>query len=173
MNILVSEKPARCELGDVLYGEEYIDSWLSDDFAEEPLNIILLSLCYPHTFAALSLMGFENANEVYRKLEYQCPWTKNKYIWFAPVAIVVKNGDEKKYNKVPKYATTVLKKSAKGVFEMSPERMFENSIINTMMGHGYTYVTCPDDGHGRPEGAIVQLSNGDELIVRCWIWYNK
>ncbi len=160
--------------GDILYGVKYIDSMTPNDFAEEPLDIILLHFCAYNTFAALAILGCGNAHEVFRSVTYQCPWSKNEYVWFAPVAIIIKDGDEKKYEKLPKYATTVLQKSAKGPFKMSPnDLLWNNQIIDAMMGHGYTVGTNPDDGMNRKNSVIIQLSNGDELIVRCWVWYNK
>jgi len=42
-----------------------------------------------------------------------------------------------------------------------------------LMGSGYTSGCIPSDGHARQVLCHVDLSNGDELLVSVWDWYNK
>ena len=56
---------------------------------------------------------------------------------------------------------------------VDPERFKATGIIAAMMGHGYTTFTLPSDGSGDKVLGIVKLSNGDELLVHCWVWFNK
>jgi len=45
--------------------------------------------------------------------------------------------------------------------------------VRSMMGSGYTTGTLPSDGHGSIEVGYVGLNNGDALRCYVWEWYNK
>jgi hypothetical protein len=115
-----------------------------------------------------------DAGDLKTMLEYECPWSDNRYYWFMPNLILVRKDvgiyrqgrlKDKEYDY---YFDTAFIKHIHGhnIFEL-------DNVHRAFLGHGYTDSTLPSDGSGRLEKAAVALENGDFLLGWTWIWFNK
>jgi hypothetical protein len=161
------EKPYTPDLGDILYGSEYIEKEIKK---EDIKNLNTIPICvYNGGNPWLSLInrfGID-ATVLEEAVKYSCPYTDNHYYWFVPVRLVLR-----------KNTITYYKKDSKDDYAYDIDwwksvnfRM--NTIINAHLGHGYTDGTLPYDGSGNTEIVLVPLDNGDALLGYCWFWYNK
>jgi hypothetical protein len=115
-----------------------------------------------------------DASDLKTMLEYECPFSDNKYYWFIPNLILIKNDVEiyrqgkLKSKEYDYYFDTAFMK------QMHGDRLFElDEVQRAFLGHGYTDGTLPSDGSGKLERAAVALENGDFLLGRTWLWFNK
>jgi len=125
-------------------------------------------------------LGVVNAKDIKEKLTAECPWSDNKYFIFYPIAILFqdKNTWDSKQN--DKYFGPYRDMFFDRDWQM---RRFEikdrevhfsiGSVDRSLLGHGYTEGTMPSDGGGGLKNAAMHLSNGDLIIGKVWVWYNK
>jgi len=126
-------------------------------------------------FAGLADLGVD-ANAVQEEALYQCPWSGNHYHWMFPLGILT--DDEKRYG----LDSGNIRSGRPWLCPMVSADMDENGytdpteldkITKAMLGHGYTGGTLPSDGVGEIVLATVPLDNGDEILVACWVWFNR
>lgn len=166
---ILAEPCAEPEYGNILYGSEYI--W--DIEKIESLNnpeTKFISLRSPNPWEAAKRLNV-NADTLKESLLYECPFIHgNKYFWMIPTAIVVCE-DIKQYRK-PNYSSSMLDFMFDNKLSLNSLRELD-VIQKTMLGHGYTYFTLPDDGVNELKEFTINLNNGDKLLMSGWVWYNK
>jgi hypothetical protein len=152
--------------GDILYGSRYV---LNEVKIEDAEHMDRLPICFYNTgnpwISLPKRLGID-ADELKKAVEYDCPYTKNKYYWILPTYLVLTSNTVKYYNGKPddfEFDIDWWKRS-----DIKP-----NSIQLALLGHGYTNGTLPCDGSGAIKLVLVSLDNGDALLCYCWIWYNK
>lgn len=174
IQLVQAAKPYKPEIGDLVCewckpekSELYLDS------AKGPGTDKVVPLCiiYPNPWVALEWFNID-AKPIMAK--YECPYTNYKHFAIVPTALLLLQGDTKRYEKC---------KSMYGMDyildwdfhkHMHKERRLEVFPIQKMLlGSGYTHGTCINDGHGSLEYARVNMDNGDALWVAFWEWYNK
>jgi len=178
IKIIPAKPVAKPEIGDVLYGEEFlskIEIYTVELFKtsfENPASNRLIQPSMPFTggFSGLSALSIDAA-VLQEQVRYNCPWTDNQYYWMYPLGVV--SDDEERYGidreKTPWLCRTINQQD--DMDNIDPSHL--NTIVKTMLGHGYTVGTRPSDGHGEVVLGTIPLDNGDELLVACWVWFNK
>ncbi len=163
--------------GDNFGSIEYGHEWLADIplESEELLGRKILYL-EPNYWADLLRLGIGyEASTAEQEVIYSCPWGDNYYYWIMPVGIILSGSHEYLYaataNPVPRHR--LLEIGEKCGTDFSLRECMENKIMTAEMGHGFTTSTLPSDGMGRRRFALMQLSNGDAILVITWVWFNK
>lgn len=160
------------DVGDVLYGQGFIIQPPAMDLS--PGHDKLLPLCMTND-PWITLVRYNvDADDLKTMLEYECPFSDNKYYWFIPNLILVKKSVEiyrqgrLKDKQYDYYFDTAFIKHIHGhnIFEL-------DSVRRAFLGHGYTDGTLPSDGEGKLVKAAVALENGDFLLGWTWLWFNK
>lgn len=147
----------------------------------ETLSITTLAV-NPWKFLQLAkvLNNFDNT-------KYKCVWSDNVYYGFWPIILVCDNLSADEWvSRAFDGGLMVNEPFVNMAKDSSWTRKWINeyadaegglipigSIGRAFMGHGYTHVTMPDSGTAEYRNAAMLLSNGDRLIGRTWIWYNK
>ena len=174
---IVQNKPYCPEFGDILSGNEYIKTAVhckagasfKEVFGDIGRGFIPV-IQNPWQFLEKINIIIEGLKKTF---QYECPFTHNTYYHFIPIAIVVN------YNStVEQYRQPNFENSWDYLFDLEwvlhmckmPEI---DSIQRSMLGHGYTFATLPDDGSGKFIKALIELDNKDHILGYCWEWYNK
>lgn len=180
-------KPA---IGTILYGSEYVNILGNAQSFFEDLpqdNVISLGYISQRPFVALggedrgypedfvpkidqeSLQSFKGA------IQYTCPYMESDFFWTVPLAIITSTPEDYMNPKSVWYPmATDLEWTLDNNVVFDEEGELElHRIQKIMMGTGYTFGTIVSDGHGRAVDTYVHLSNGDFLLCKSWVWYNK
>lgn len=176
VKILKSSKKNNHSVGDILYGVDYVDSIsipTKIDWKNKP--ILFLDGISPNTWEALTILNIDFA-EFKSKVSYQDPYSNNTYYWQFPIGI--QTSDLIKYAQCKRNGSHVLSSIYPWLFDADYiGNMYKNleigKISKTLLGHGYTSYTLPDDGSNSLDFGTINLDNGDQLICAIWIWYNK
>lgn len=179
MITIVDYKPAFQSLDcAVLFGARYIKRLIDDSGDGNELigrRILQLGWRGHQHWIVLGRLGIIHTR-VMKDVTYSCPWTKNRFFWWYPVALLLEH--RYKYEGgIDLYPDDDMSQrvgyESNCLTSVTVKDAISGSIIRSMMGHGYTIGTLPSDGHGKIVPALVDLSNGDQLLVACWVWYNK
>jgi hypothetical protein len=156
--------------GDILYGEHYLKNLPSSlkKLAKGKKLAIPVDFNEPNAWKVLHNVGVTNAFDVMQEATYRCPFIKdNKYFWFVPQLIIT--SDISKYENIqPHWRDTE--------FLITQGCLDKNWILQdpyNMLGHGYTDFTLPTDGSSGRSIAIMELDDGDIVVVATQVWYNK
>lgn len=108
---------------------------------------------------------------------YECPFiTGNRFFGIYPIGIQLQyNSTIDKY-RIGRFASQDFNYLFDLEFQKSNIRQLlelNNPFLRTFIGSGYTMATLPSDGQSMETNASVRLSNGDSLLVKTFIWYNK
>jgi len=168
---IIQKKPYVPEIGDILSGSEFIVRKVKND--EKLGNFIFANAISHNPWITLKKLDID-AEQLKKEFEYKDPFTDNTYYHFIPLAIIVK--DVNVYRK-GRYSS----KDCDYLFDVEWNTSFVckdkhpelNSISKSMLGHGYTDGTLPNDGDGKHIEVLIELDNGDFLFGYCWEWYNK
>ncbi len=177
LTLIRAKSPAKPKIGDILYGQEWLDRFVEsrDLIGRKLFN---LSWLHPDGWLALEHLGIPVV-EIDSEVQYSCPWVgTNVYSWWYPIAIILDGADDAYSERVSRTLSFIqeIREKSRNFMKHFGFRDFELSklgVTAAMMGHGYTVGTLPSDGHGSRKWAIVKMSNGDELLVCCWEWFNK
>jgi hypothetical protein len=162
------EIPYTPEIGDILSGAEFIKRTTPEleDFYE--WNYFPANSANLNVWESLKKFGID-ISELRRTVEYQCPWSNNRFYHFLPIVVIA--NDLKLYRECFHGDDYMFLGKDMGVTD---KYVFDlNEIHKSMMGHGYTEFTLPIDGHGKWIKVLVELENHDFLFGYCWEWYNK
>lgn len=175
MKARLIEMPAEQRLqedgGDILFGKEYLASATeAERLGQTPF--VLLEAIHPNPLTALiSLRVDTDAFE--RAMTYTCPYTTYTHLWAVPVAIL--SSRPSLYPPSDAFA-----RSYAHAFDWRwnagqwGDRIFKLDRVGQMLlGSGYTNFTGAQDGSGSQELNKVPMDNGDFVLVRHWVWYNK
>ena len=166
--------PGKDKIGDILYGGDYLAEVFENPEVLVGKKVVRLGRISTNHWVALDKLGIVGARKTARELEYDCPWTTNRFYWWYPILLITKE-EGSAYKKTLTWNCDV--RCAVGHDDTSLHELGLNKICSpiddVMMGHGYTPMTLPTDGHGRRAYAAVELSNGETLVVSCWVWFNK
>lgn len=182
--VIVSKKPFKPEIGDILYGEEYFEQFTKTDLKDVDI-IPLRSINLLNPWQALRDFHVD-PHPFQSEVEYYCPLLRQNYYWAVPTYILTKNIEQ--YLENTRHAM-LYRNDWEWLREMGKEgsikdpynniQQFERHILfmsratNLLLGTGFTEGTLPTDGHGSLEEAKVGLDNGDFVTVNLWVWYNK
>lgn len=168
---MTQKNPYKPECGDILSGGEYLVKKVENK--DKIGDYLFISTFGNNPWNAIERLGI-HSKPLKQAFRYECPFTKNTYYHFIPVALVLNNGVEqykKEFKDNPDvdylFDTKWAKSLSMGVL---PEA---NTIQMSMLGHGYTEGTLPSDGGGDFINVLIELDNGDFLFGHCWEWYNK
>jgi hypothetical protein len=153
------------EIGDILYGAEYLRVV---DIAELKKK----KFVYYSRRQIIEIEGMES-------FIYHCPFIRgNKYLWFWPTYSFADESKkrEPEFHVQKPFRQDVMKaiKSVENPYGTKKDTGWENFGSEFYyMGHGYTEMTLPSDGCNHKELACVITDNGDILVGRTWVWFNK
>ncbi len=170
IDIRVPKSAAKPRIGDVLYGERFLNRVELRVADLEGKRLIRNPNC---RFNLADLGIATDALEA--QIVYGCPWTENKYHWMFPLGVVT--DDEKRYGldasriEGRPWMCRQISASEHSIDHVDPSEWCK--VTDAMLGHGYTTGTLPSDGHGNKVLATIPLDNGDEILVVCWVWFNK
>lgn len=168
--------PGKPRLGHVLFGAKFISEFCPDTRKLIGKRVIHLGCIDVDYWAAAQRLGIscETAQDA---AKYECPWTNNQFYWWYPLLLETCSDVPTLYREELTYNVDVHKVIREGhsnLYYIDHNELCDyTDITRTMLGHGFTPMTMPNDGHGCIELARVLLSNGESLIVACWVWYNK
>ena len=171
--------------GDILYATKFIYKmcYLKD---VEKFRLIHLGYIERDSWNTLESAGIDG-DKFREKSIYKCPWINgNKYYWHLPVAIITQDNydtyKERIYSKIPDYICDMVfdedwmnNRIYSKMFDKAPRlpEHYPGGVQQSIMGHGYTDFTLPNDGSGSIRFSMAKLDNGDNLICYSWVWYNK
>lgn len=164
-----AKKQYKDEIGDILYGKEYI----SGKIKEIPEEYNVLPFFFSNPFKSLKIFGVDI--EIFeKKFQYECPFSDNKYYWFVPSFLLVRDSNVYRKNKD-------IDRNFDYLFDSDFQKMYNehrledgpDKVVNAFLGHGYTTFTLPSDGHGNVDLVSINLDNDDKIVGHCHIWYNK
>ncbi len=165
--VITPKSAAKPRIGVVLYGERFLSRV---ELAVADLEGKRLVRDQNRRFN-LSDLGIATG-DLEAQVVYRCPWTENKYYWMFPLGVVT--DDEKRYgldiSREP-WMCRLISPSPCSIDHVNPSKWSE--VTDAMLGHGYTVQTLPGDGHGNKVLATIPLDNGDEILVACWVWFNR
>lgn len=167
------------QIGDILYGADYVQIESFDNIKNliDSWYILPLSLLRGNSWRALKLLGIEDMSGAFK---YNCPYVEgNVYYWFVPLYLLYNNADV--YKDVLKHEyfrdSNWHKKYIIGWIDEEPtsdrEGLLITKVERSMLGHGFTDSTLPNDGDGELNFATMRLSNDDLILGKVWVWYNK
>jgi hypothetical protein len=170
-------KPYKPEFGDILSGGEYLVRKVKNK--EDLGDYLWVGTFGNNPWHAIERLGIDST-KLKAIFRYSCPFTDNVYYHFIPVVVILKNG-EKTYRKTFEDANGGPSTGFDYLFDLEWSRGLTikgvlpeaNTIQMTMLGHGYTDGTLPNDGSGDFINVLIELDNGDFLFGHCWEWYNK
>lgn len=173
IQVVAPKSAAKPEIGDVLYGERFLSRVELAPTELEGKRLVRS----PNRGFNLSGLGIATAT-LETQIVYRCPWTENKYYWMFPLGVVT--DDEKRYGLDASkldgrpWMCRLISSSEHSIDHIDPSDLAPlTTVMTAMLGHGYTAETLPSDGHGNKVLATVPLDNGDEILVVCWVWFNK
>jgi hypothetical protein len=170
-NVVEAATACRPEIGDFVGGDKYYVRPVKDGDTAHGDYIYLNFRSNP--WSALQLLGVDTT-DFQKACTYRCPFVEgNRYYAAIPVCLRVAC--------VAPYRVGRLAESGFDyVFDTSFTRSFmggglfkPNSIMRTMMGHGYRDCALPCDGSGDIKYYWAGLDNEDTLYCAVWEWYNK
>jgi len=170
-----------CDIGDILYGDGFFIKPHEDFFGKK--KFLPLAALYYNPWHSLEALGID-FEKFKKELEYEDYVEKrNIYYWAIPIFLFSDDVDEIIDKTKAIYWKDIHKDhewQVRSYFrqwgdEDNPlEKDFRLSkILEAMLGHGYTYGTIPSDGSGEQKNALVELSDGNFLGCKVWVWYNK
>jgi len=166
MKIEVAKEKYIPDCGDILFGSDYISS----KFDRKTVKSLLLfhNLNQWNSLIELDIDHSKFKNSV----RYMDFLTNNEYFWFLPIMITSTEKDVHiKFNKKESVYTDIdycLRSFYDGDKLNKPYK-----ISQSLLGHGYTYGTLPDDGDNTIDLLNVDLNETDKITGYCWIWFNK
>jgi hypothetical protein len=132
-----------------------------------------LYLCNQNTWKALTHLGID-IFPIYHSMIYRGAYSENYYYYVIPIYIFTDN---------PKTYAAKVESPYKEVWdqkiyldEMRPcyeEGFFINSIQKTLLGHCYSHTQLPHDGSCELHDSVMELSNGEEVGVKIWVWFQN
>ena len=170
--------------GDYLWWDDYICEIFDEDFKDNQI-LPLYNMCLMNPWKFMDRLGIE-IKEMKKKAMYSCPYSEMEFCAVMPFAILSKD--------IEKYRKGDFKKS---VFDMtwdddwtrsmsfkgdgenrfltnlSQYKVPDMNIYEVQMGHGYTFATLHTDGDADMVEAKVGIDNGDWLVIKTWMWFNK
>jgi len=161
----------KLDCGDILCGEEYIDSLLTEeDFSK---NYISLSSIGNDTWHSLQIFNIK-INELQKEFEYECPFNNNKYFWFVPSILLLTSTTDPRLI----YGNNLSNQRKEFIFDFGWTRQMKSGrelsgIQKAFLGHGYTVGTLPSDGSNELIQVKIKLNNNDFIGGYCYVWYNK
>jgi len=164
-------KPAVPENGGVLYARQFLSriGISVDDLAGKRL---VQARGY-RGFDGLANLGVD-ASTLQNRVLYACPWSGKRYYWMFPLGVVTDAAGVGRYGDCPPWRCRAILREED--IEDDTEGIDPNDfggVVSAMLGHGYTEGTLPSDGCCGQMLATVPLDNGDEILVVCWVWFNK
>lgn len=164
--------PARPEYGDILAGQKYVCKIFegNEELCLSGKHLVVSKL---QTLKSYEEMGID----VSWIPTYVCPFRGIKFYLMMPVGVLTEKG-QSEYHSHPPFGMTDFynRQIAFGSYSIDDIDIWhraKSGISMSFLGHGYTSGTLPSDGGVELKLGIVQLSNGDELLVAVWVWYNK
>lgn len=164
---------------------------------EKDLNLYSIKKSFDYNpFEKLDLFNIDK--KFFTETSYRCPFNNIKHYCVLPLALISKNIT----NNYPAYMDTINEFNkkmvqdtdydfslffntnfyddkeliVKGLFPFE-ETIYEinnsNNPVDILLGSGYTYGQLPHDGHNEYKILGLELSNGDYLLVKAILWYNK
>jgi hypothetical protein len=155
------------ENGDLMGGSEYFYDVYNDKYSER--EYFYLEGISHNTWKSLNTI----LNEKVEPPTYKCPWTDNSFYSLIPLAIM--STDIHKYKdsvKIPSFKLDMIFDFEWTSYHF-PVNEHNHDISKSLLGHGYTFCTLPYDGSPGTELTLMELSNGDHVICKSIIWYNK
>jgi len=200
INPVIQDPPFTPELGDILFGAEYIAGYadrkrlirpapsltlttgVSSLTQTEPRpNVLPVFTCgWYHPWSAIQIKFGIEPKDMERAFKYNCPFTSNKFYWCIPCYLILR-GSVQRY-RIGDWASKNFDYEFDVDFHSEPFEKQEDSdilrlahdpLICSYLGHGFTDVNLPNDGDGDVERVLIELDNGDALLCLCWVWYNK
>jgi len=194
IKIVKQKHPWRDDIGDVLQGTDYPKCLFTPDMVPSAKVVVGLPYAAYNPWKALERVNVD-PEPLKTEVEYPCSFVEgNRYWMFMPNVILAKDlkpyappgYDPKNYDKCvcmflalaldsdwTKSMYFGLRSDADTVVDSDHWPPALSSVARAMRGHGYTYCTLPDDGHGRWKLVCLELDNGDLLTGWIWAWYNK
>lgn len=172
---------AEPKIGDILYCGEYLsrvelevqELIQQPEWRFKPGTLNRLIQTQTRGFKGLFEIGVD-ATVLEESVRYNCPWSDNVYYWMYPLGVI--SDDEKKYGRDSEdtqgFPWLCRKINTRTNMDDIDPSVF-GKLVDAMLGHGYTAGTLPCDGSGEKVLATIPLDNGDELLVACWVWFNK
>jgi len=174
LTIVKPKRQFQPELGDFLFGSEFIHSYLTkkEIAANDFFVIPLMFMNFYHPFTTLKRLSID-ASELRQNCTYRCPFRHHtSFYGLLPIAI--------KTNDVAKYRQNGFENAAfNSIFDLEWQKnridqiLSSNQISKAFLGHGFTDGTLPFDGDNAIVNVKLQLSNNDFILALTWEWYNK
>jgi len=173
ITIIEPKKLFKPRNGEILYGGKYISKVVKtvDLYGRRILQLGWWGHPYWSVLDRLSIYH----KRIMQDTLYDCPWTGNRFFWWYPLGVLINHSyciDKETIMPNDRRVAHIRLRSS-WPESISPEDVMGGVIVQAAMGHGYTGGTLPSDGGGAVEPALVDLSNGDQLLVSCWVWSNK
>jgi len=163
-------KKLSVDCGDILYGEEYLRKFTQDELEKA-------FYAYPFEMP-FNMEDSEFKEQFVQAFQYECPFIEgNKYFWFFPFTMFTNTRKEQHWWNA--YMDSIKKDAIDQIKSWQDQRKYEDDYVedhyyeSIYLGHGYTHGTFPSDGNNSKEMAAVEMENGDLLIGKVFIWYNK
>lgn len=184
MELIQHKKPTRVhKYGDILYpfkdwgpntgtGVKWFSEYKPKDL--KGLGFIGTKIIDNFGWKTLQEMGISNALKFSEELKYECEWSDNTYYWAMPLCVYYQDGDfwrEQLKDKVPDWNLDYI--LDKEYHEGRHDTTATSEIEDAFLGHGYSEFGGPSDGSHNLYPAVMQLDNGDKLLVKVWVWFNK
>ena len=183
--IVASKKPLKLEIGDILFGAEYVEEFKKSHLK----NVDIIPLRYLNTLNPWKVLrDFHiDPHPFQSEVSYHCPLLKQEYYWIVPAYILTKDIvqylENTSHARLFEHDWDWLRKmgreNAEKDFLINNTQQFRDHILfmsratNLLLGTGFTEMTLPTDGDGSVEEARIRLDNGDSIVVNLWFWYNK
>lgn len=157
---IIQKQPFTPDYGDILSGGEYLAREVKgSEIIGNFLSTQAINNDPWETLTALSI----NVAPLKKAFQYSCPYTRNTYYHFIPLAILLIDGHD-----IDMYRKGYESPSWDFAFNLKWSKQ-----CCSMLGHGYTDGTLPSDGSGKHIKVLIELDNGDFLFGYCWLWFNK
>jgi len=171
MKILKAKNPYKHEYGDILYGNEYIEMINMEELRKKKY----IYHTSPNQLDSKIRYKFKAL------FQYECPFIKgNRYYWFSPVFICtdIPNEIDLMHQFMEDYNGGWKSNKLKQIEQFDkygeyPDKVYTLENEYLYMGHGYTYGTLPSDGSRDTDIVMIHISNGDIIVGKTWVWYNK
>lgn len=162
MKFIKQKTPYKDEIGDILYGKEYVKDINFSDLKKKKYTYIIRDLMFRDKDFKESLK--DSLNKIFR---YNCPFINgNKHYYFFPAFIFTDNCDkENVYNQFMDSWKDDVIKDIKNNENFFTEKLY--------MGHGYDFGCLPHDGYNEKKIVCVETDSGDVLVGKVFVWFNK
>jgi hypothetical protein len=166
------QKKFQPEIGDFIFDDEkLIHSYFTLDF-DKTLMFPLVFFGHFNPFVTLKRLNVHDQDLFVKSAKYECPFL-NSNIYYGLLPVAIQTNDSSVYRYGP-----FSRSEYDYVFDLDWQKtyqqsFFENEILTSYMGSGYTNCFLPSDGSHKIVDVKIELSNNDFIVAKTFEWYNK